>query len=697
VARAGAGPKAALLDRAARAGLPVPAGVVVPDQAVRVADGLPPEHLAAALGLLGGRGPVAVRSAFSAEDGAAESMAGRFRSVLGVDAGDPAALGAAIAAVLASGAGVARRDVLIMRMVRARTAGVAFSERDHQDDLVNWAPGLADRLVGGAEPGRRLELARIERLERPTARAGWARRLQRLLRAVRRALGPGDWDVEWADDGRRCWLVQARPVTRPTRRNEAFTIANHKEILPPLPSRLMATLIASSSPDLLGWFRAFDADLPAGRPLVEVVQGRPMMNLSLLEDLARTWGLPTRLVTDSLGGAADRPVGLRPVRVVAKAPVLARLGLAQARAAGASRRAAREMLARTADPGATFGAVLATLRWQHVALVHEMSALTGAMSAPVALLRRAGTLQEHAARQRTAATAMLDDLAAVRAAPAGTPARAAAWRGWLARHGHRGVYESDVARPRFREDPAPVLAILDAPPRPAPPAPPRTLRGRLTLPLWWQAGAAMRGRERLRADAMVGFERIRLRLLALARAAAADGRLPEPAAVWDLSVDEAAALDGGWVLTPQALAARRAEIAALAAEPVPDLVRRFDPPAPAARAGTGPLAGIGLTAGRAEGRAWVLQEPDTRPPAGFRPEATVLVARAIDPGWVPVFALVAGVVVETGGDLSHGSIVLRELGIPAVTNVAGATARIRTGDRVRVLAGAGRVELPPAA
>ncbi len=51
----------------------------------------------------------------------------------------------------------------------------------------------------------------------------------------------------------------------------------------------------------------------------------------------------------------------------------------------------------------------------------------------------------------------------------------------------------------------------------------------------------------------------------------------------------------------------------------------------------------------------------------------------------------AAVVVEIGGDLSHGSILIRELGTPAVTNVAGATRRLSTGDAVTVDAGAGTI------
>jgi pyruvate,water dikinase len=62
----------------------------------------------------------------------------------------------------------------------------------------------------------------------------------------------------------------------------------------------------------------------------------------------------------------------------------------------------------------------------------------------------------------------------------------------------------------------------------------------------------------------------------------------------------------------------------------------------------------------------------------------ILIAPATDPAWSPYFITAAGVVVEQGGILSHGSIVAREYGLPAVTNVLSATRVIRTGDLVQV-------------
>ena len=67
-------------------------------------------------------------------------------------------------------------------------------------------------------------------------------------------------------------------------------------------------------------------------------------------------------------------------------------------------------------------------------------------------------------------------------------------------------------------------------------------------------------------------------------------------------------------------------------------------------------------------------------------------ARSVDAGWIPTFTQVAGVVVEIGGDLSHGSIILREIGLPAITNVRDITKVIHSGDTLLLRADSGVVE-----
>ena len=107
--------------------------------------------------------------------------------------------------------------------------------------------------------------------------------------------------------------------------------------------------------------------------------------------------------------------------------------------------------------------------------------------------------------------------------------------------------------------------------------------------------------------------------------------------------------------------------------------------------------GVPASPGRATGTARVINGP-----ADFRhlQAGDVLVCRATDPAWTPLFALAGAVVAETGGRLSHAAIVAREYSIPAVLGVSAATARIPDGQRVVVDGTAGRVspiaEAPPA-
>ena len=94
--------------------------------------------------------------------------------------------------------------------------------------------------------------------------------------------------------------------------------------------------------------------------------------------------------------------------------------------------------------------------------------------------------------------------------------------------------------------------------------------------------------------------------------------------------------------------------------------------------------------GEVEGRAAVIN--DLSESNQIRP-GDVLVTKQTDPGWGPIFFLIKGLVLERGGMLSHGAIIAREYGIPAVVGVKGATEHITSGQRVRVKADQGHVEL----
>ncbi|WP_367125985.1 rifamycin-inactivating phosphotransferase [Streptomyces phytohabitans] len=105
----------------------------------------------------------------------------------------------------------------------------------------------------------------------------------------------------------------------------------------------------------------------------------------------------------------------------------------------------------------------------------------------------------------------------------------------------------------------------------------------------------------------------------------------------------------------------------------------------------GALTGLPVSVGTVEGRARVvrdLAEADLR--AG-----DILVTPFTDPSWSPLFVGIAGLVTEVGGQMTHGAVIAREYGLPAVVAVEGATRLIRDGQRVRVHGTEGYVELLP--
>ena len=295
---------------------------------------------------------------------------------------------------------------------------------------------------------------------------------------------------------------------------------------------------------------------------------------------------------------------------------------------------------------------------------------------------------------------------------------------FLRRYGHRAVAEIDLGMPRWSDQPEHVLGALanylrlsttgDGDPDAAPDA--RFAAGeRLAEQALADVVARVRRRSRWRARA-VGFAlgRVRalvglreapkdhlVRLIALARAElaavgvelAAQGLLDAPDDVFFLDLRDVRA---AVTRTDQ-----RARVAARREEYARELRRRHVPrvllsdgtePEALARAGApddGALVGTPASAGTVTATARVVLDP-----VGARLEpGEVLVAPSTDPGWTPLFLTAGALVMEMGGANSHGAVVAREYGIPAVVGVPEATTRITTGARLTVDGAAGRVHL----
>lgn len=103
--------------------------------------------------------------------------------------------------------------------------------------------------------------------------------------------------------------------------------------------------------------------------------------------------------------------------------------------------------------------------------------------------------------------------------------------------------------------------------------------------------------------------------------------------------------------------------------------------------GEGELEGLAVSTGVAAGTVRIVRDPRE---CGELGSGYVLVCPSTDPGWTPLFVHAAGLIVERGGMLSHGAIVARDFGIPAVV-LPGATTRLRTGSKVRIDGNRGRI------
>ncbi|HKZ27831.1 MAG TPA: PEP-utilizing enzyme, partial [Rubrobacteraceae bacterium] len=105
----------------------------------------------------------------------------------------------------------------------------------------------------------------------------------------------------------------------------------------------------------------------------------------------------------------------------------------------------------------------------------------------------------------------------------------------------------------------------------------------------------------------------------------------------------------------------------------------------------GILQGAPASGGVVTGLARVILDPTD----AYLEPGEILVAPSTDPGWTPLFLTAGGLVMEMGGAMSHGAVVAREYGIPAVVGVPDATERIATGQQITVDGSTGTIAIEP--
>ncbi|MGE3836229.1 MAG: PEP-utilizing enzyme [Acidimicrobiia bacterium] len=303
----------------------------------------------------------------------------------------------------------------------------------------------------------------------------------------------------------------------------------------------------------------------------------------------------------------------------------------------------------------------------------------------------------------------LDGFAAALDAPADEAERAvrAERDAFLATFGHRAVAEAELGSSTWADDPSELYrsvgrlvatgGVADRTPE--------ARRARLEEELLGRLKGARRGRmlrtlelarrytmlrERTKSLTVRNGAKRRSLMREVGRRFAEAGIVEDPSDLSQLTLEDLLAATPARAGEVRELVRRRRRAAELfarlelpaetfTAPPRPVLADAVGAPAPSG-AGAEVLTGMGVSPGTFEGVVQVVG--DARAGADLSGEE-VLVAPFTDAAWSPLFMLSAAVVVDTGGMISHGAILARELGLPAVVNVPGTT-ELRSGDRVLV-------------
>ena len=297
---------------------------------------------------------------------------------------------------------------------------------------------------------------------------------------------------------------------------------------------------------------------------------------------------------------------------------------------------------------------------------------------------------------------------------------------FLERYGGRGLGEIDLGRSRWIEDPTHVIEVVSsflqiADPQRAPDrvfsrsaqsaeeavaslaaavrrAPGGWLKARLVRFFARRARALLGARESPKFFAVRMFAILRQALLSVGEEYAQAGELERADDLVYLTLDEIKAFAGGSKEQRAGLRAaidRRREVyqRELLRRQIPRLLlsdgRAFYEGMRNAETSLQAIQGSPVSPGTAIGLVRVVFDPRQ---AHLQP-GEILVCPGTDPSWTPLFLTAAGLVMEVGGMMTHGAVVAREYGIPAIVGVNQATARLHTGQKIRINGSTGEIDV----
>jgi phosphohistidine swiveling domain-containing protein/glycerol-3-phosphate acyltransferase PlsY len=715
------GQKAATLGQLIRWGFSVPEGWVLPpgDDAESLIKAINPSV----------DQPWVVRSSAMGEDSDQASAAGQYQTVLDVTSREGLRRAIAqcqdcyddtAAAQYRQSKGIAEGGmaVIVQRQIQGQYSGVAFSRDPSSGDgdavAIEGLPGLATNVVSGhVTPERYL----VTIPSQPTSGKGVVtgepgkipieiiERVAMLVRDLETRYHGIPQDMEWTYDGTTLWVLQTRTITTLlpiwTRRIAAEVIPG---VIRPLTWSINQPLTCGVWADLFKSILGGRSDPFKVQELATLHYGHAYFNATLLGQLFRRMGLPAESLEFLTRGA---PMGRPSLAAMFKTlPGLTKLALQEWTLPSTFRQQNRTVFMPLLEAISTQPSPIpATAILERVDAL--LSALRSATFFSILAPLSAAVRQKLWRVEDTALdTSVLPEMAALRSLHAlasghsptldsesGSPEMEA----FLAQYGYLSDVATDISIPTWQEDPQPVWLLLqNLGSTPAPALTPAKRQGLVTRIV--QKRLTLKGQvaevySRLLAE-------LRYALLALEQDALSQGLLQQTGDIFFLTLSELRE----WVTQPsltlkaqlsQQVVARSREFE-LAQEltGVPTVVYGTPPPlsvlqnpAPAA----GSLHGIGASPGIVEGTVQVLRSLRQLPTTLSR--QTILVVPYTDAGWSPVLAQVGGIVAEVGGRLSHGAIIAREYGIPAVMDIAQATQRLKNGQKVRVDGYRGIVEI----
>ncbi len=740
------GQKATTLSQLKRWGYSVPTGWVLPP-------GDDPEPLIKYLPISESE-PLVVRSSAIGEDSELSSAAGQYRSILNVTSRP--AFQEAITQVLASyNDPVAiqyRRDrelpdqsmaVLVQKQIHGAFSGVAFSRdpisQQGEAVVIEALPGNATHVVSGRVTPEQYRVyiqqeASPEEESNPSTRIEGSgdlppaliEQVALLARDLENRYHGVPQDIEWTYDGQELWLLQARPITtlQPiwTRKIAAEVIPG---LIRPLTWSINRPLTCGVWGDI---FTVVLGERAQGLDFNETATlhySRAYFNATLLGQIFRRMGLPPESLEFLTRGAKFSKPPLSStlrnlpglLRLLGRewsldkdfesdyqnrfAPTLTQLRLQPSSELSPPALLERVDLILELLKRATYYSILAPLSasLRQAVLRVKDEELDNSQTPEVASLRSLAQLADDARPLLRGSPNVEDSAASLFAALAEIPDGRSIleqFDQFLEDYGYLSDVGTDIAVPTWKEDPRAVRQLF-AQFLSHPPPSPQPIKSQRWQAQLVQARLNLKGRVTEVYSQLLAH--LRWCFVALDTIWLRSGLLSQAGEIFFLELAEirhlVSSTDPAYkkhVL--EALDVRRSQLEEhRQLTNVPSLFYGNAPPAPLP-ADSSPsaqrLQGIGASSGQVEGWVRVLQNLQA---ASDIDRQTILVVPYTDSGWAPLLARAGGLIAEVGGRLSHGAIVAREYGIPAVMDIHNATQLLQDGQRVRIDGQRGIVEI----